>query len=263
MPTGLVEQHATAALLDDDGQCPAGCRAGLQLGERHARGIAGECLHIDGIEHLEAHGLACALEAGLHTRVGRGHHAHAHQRPHLFVFGQHTVGVRDEDAAAAVAVAGRHLHDRRPSAARGIVDTAQQVDLGGLRDAVGILLDRVHLRGGHTAEGHGAHPATALAGSGSRSLGSGSQARFAEIGRMGEAGGVALHHPDSGAAVAAAGDLFDAAVIEASRGGALVLHEHFREVGPGACCGTQNPGERVLIDHGESVPVPRPGRQPS
>lgn len=80
-------------------------------------------------------------------------------------------------------------------------------------------------------------------------LGRRPQAGLAEIGGVRETGGVALHHTDSGTAVAATGDLLGAAVIEAHRGGALVLREHLGEVGACAHRRREHSFQHVLVDH--------------
>jgi hypothetical protein len=109
----LVEQHAATALLDDHRHRPAGRRAGVELGERDAGRVAGEVLHVDAVEHLEPDRLAGALEAGLHAGVAVGHDADAHERAHLLVLDASTPSVlATRMRLAAVAVAGRHLHDR-------------------------------------------------------------------------------------------------------------------------------------------------------
>ena len=73
---------------------------------------------------------------------------------------------------------------------------------------------------------------------------------------MREARGIALHHADSGSAIAATGDLFDTAVVEACRGGTLVFRKDFREFGTGTNGSAENPGERVGFDHGLIVSAP-------
>ncbi len=56
--------------------------------------------------------------------------------------------------------------------------------------------------------------AVALAGGRRGSLGGGSQPGLAEVGGVGEAGGVALDDADAGTTVATAGDLLDPTVVE-------------------------------------------------
>ena len=95
------------------GIVPDGAGRALELGDRLARRVAGELLDVDRVEHLEADRVAHRLEAGLHAgvAVGDGADRAAGMRTTL-VLGEHAVGVGDEDPLAAVAVAGRHLHDR-------------------------------------------------------------------------------------------------------------------------------------------------------
>ena len=129
----------------------------------------------------------------------------AEQGAHLLVVGQQAVGVGDQDPLAAVAVAGRHLHDRRRRLARAASSTPlQQLDLGGLGDVVGAALDVLTGARGCGRERHGAAAAAALAGGGGRGLGGGEQSGLAEVGGVGEAGRLALDDPDAGAPVAAA-----------------------------------------------------------
>ena len=86
-------------------------------------------------------------------------------------------------------------------------------------------------------------------------LGGGAQASLAEVGGVGETGGVAADDPDAGAAVAAAGDLLDAAVVERRRGGPLVLCVHLGELGAGAHCDREHSFQHVLVDHAGSLPT--------
>ena len=72
-------------------------------------------------------------------------------------------------------------------------------------------------------------------------LGGRAQAGLGEVGGVGEAGGVARDDADAGAAVAAAGDLLDPAVVEAGRRRALVLDEHLGELAAGAQRRRQHP----------------------
>ena len=86
-----------------------------------------------------------------------------------------------------------------------------------------------------------ARAAAALAGGRRGGLGGGAQAGLAEVGGVGEAGGVALDDADAGATVAAAGDLLDPAVVEPRRRGALVLGVHLGELAAGAHRRTRAP----------------------
>ena len=140
---GLVEQHATGAVLDHDRHRPRRRRAGAELGDRLAGGVARELLDVDGVEDLEADRVAHRLEAGLHAGVAVGDGADPQQAADDLVVGEQAVAVGDEHPLAAVAVAGRDLHDRRAGRAGGLVDAAQQLDLVGLGDLVGVALDGV------------------------------------------------------------------------------------------------------------------------
>jgi hypothetical protein len=57
-------------------------------------------------------------------------------------------------------------------------------------------------------------PTSTARRSGSCGLGRRAEPRFAEVGGVGEAGGVAADDPDPGAAITPAGDLLDAAVVQ-------------------------------------------------
>ena len=84
-----------------------------------------------------------ALEAGLHAGVAVGDDADAHRLADLLVVGEQAVGVGDQDALAAVAVARADLHDGAAAGAGRLVDPLQQRDLVGLRHLVGEPLDGV------------------------------------------------------------------------------------------------------------------------
>jgi hypothetical protein len=70
---------------------------------------------------------------------------------------------------------------------------------------------------------------------------------------VGEPGRLAGDDPDAGATVAPARHLFDAAVVEASRCGPLVLGIDLGEVPAGAHRGTEDTFEDVVIDHPRHV----------
>ena len=108
---------------------PDGRRAGGQLEQRPLGGLAGDVVDVVGVEQLEADGAAERLVAGLHAGVARGHRHDREQRAHLVVLGEQAVAVGDEDAPAAVAVAGGDLGDGRAGAAGGGVGSAEEVDL--------------------------------------------------------------------------------------------------------------------------------------
>ena len=102
----------------------------------------------------------------------------------------------------------------RTAGAGGLVDALQQRDLVGLGHLVGEALDRADAVLRLTGQRDDVGAAAALAGGRRRSLGGGTQTGLAEVGGVGEPGGVALDDADAGAAVAAAGDLLDPAVVE-------------------------------------------------
>ena len=106
---GLVEQHAAAAGADDDRHGAGRRRAGRQLQQRALGGLAGDVVHVVGVEELEADRAAERLVAGLHAGVARRHRHDGEERADLVVLGEEAVAVGDEDAAAAVAVARRDL----------------------------------------------------------------------------------------------------------------------------------------------------------
>ena len=71
--------------------------------------------------------------------------------------------------------------------------------------------------------------------------------RLGQVGGVGVAGGLAGDDADAGAPVAAGGQLLDPAVVEAGRGGPLVLDEHLGEVAAGSERGAERP-----LDHASS-----------
>jgi hypothetical protein len=253
----LVEQHAAAAALDDHRQRPAGRRAGVELGDRHAGRVAGELLHVDRSNISKPTVWpalwkpVCMPASPLATTLIRNEAAH------LLVLGEHAVGVGDEDAACGCR-RSRPTPARSPHRPSGrVVDPPEQFDLAALGTSSGYLLTVLTLGRVAAGERDRAHAAAALAGGRGGRRGRGQQARLAEVGGVREAGGVALHHADAGTAIAAAGDLFDPSVVESGRGGPLVLGEHLRELGPVAHRSAEHLGEHVLVDH-LSEPTERP-----
>ena len=65
---------------------------------------------------------------------------------------------------------------------------------------------------------------------------------------MGEAGGLADHHPDPGAPLAARGQLLDPAVVQDRRAGLAVLGEDLGHVAALGQRGGQDPFEDVSVD---------------
>src|SRR5262249_36894826 len=152
------------------------------------------------------------------------------------------------DVLAAVAVAGRHLHDRRAGAAGGLVDAAQDLDLGRLGHAVGQHGDVVDAGRRGAGEGDRVGAAVALARRGRGGLGGRPQSGFAEVGGVGEAGGLALDDADAGTAVAPGGQLLDLAVVEAGGGAPLVLGVDLGELAAGAQRAGEHSFEHVVVD---------------
>src|SRR4029079_12868474 len=103
---------------------------------------------------------------GLHAGVTGGHARDREEGLHLVVGGEQAVAVGDEDAAASVAVAGRHLADGAALLARDLVGPSQQLDLAGLGHVAGVDLDHVGGRGRPAGEIDGAGAATTAAGGG-------------------------------------------------------------------------------------------------
>ena len=164
-----------------------------------------------------------------------------------------------EHPLAAVAVAGRHLDDRRTLGAGGVVDAAQQGDLVGLGDLVGVALDGVDRRGGRDRQGDGAGAAAALAGRCRGGVGGGEQAPLAEVAGVGEAGRLAGDDPDPGAAVAPARHLLDAPVVERRRRRAFVLGVDLGELAARSHGRGQHSFQDVVVDH----PVEATGGAPA
>ncbi len=209
----------------------------------------GQLVDVVEVEQLEADGVADALAPGLHAGVAGGHARHREERLHLVVRRQQAVAVGHQDAAAAVAVAGRHLADGAALLAGDLVGPGEQLDLAGLGHVAGVDLDDVGRGRGLAGEVDRAGAAAAPAGSGGRGLGRGGEAGLGEIGGVGEAGGVADHDPDAGPAVAARRELLDLAVVEQRGRRALVLDEDLGEVAAGAQRGAQGSADHGLFDH--------------
>ena len=114
--------------------------------------------------------------------------------------------------------------------------SAEQLDLAGLLD--GLRRDRRRRgarRGGRwRRERDRAHAAATAARGGRGRVARGEQALGREVGGVREAGGVAAHDAQAGAAIAARHELLDAAVVEAGARRAPILHEHLGEVAAAA-----------------------------
>src|SRR5437870_5166259 len=74
------------------------------------------------------------------------------------------------------------------------------------------------------------------------------QAGVAQIGGVGEPGGVAAHDPDPGAALAAGHELLDLGVVETRRCAATILGEHLGEIATVAQRGLQGALEYRFLD---------------
>ena len=249
MPARLVEEDAAGAPLDDDREAAAGRRAGVELGQRLLGGAAGDLLHVVLVEQLEADGVPERLVPGLQAGVAAGHHADAEQGAHLLVVGQDPVGVGHEDALAAVAVPGGHLHHGGTGVAGGLVGPQEELDLGRLADGVGRdrhVADAVRRLPG---ERHDPRSSPALAGRRRGRFRRRQEAGLAEVGRVRVAGRLALDDPDACAPVAPGGHLLDLAVVQVGRRRALVLHVHLGELGSGAQARGEHTLYDVLVDH--------------
>src|SRR5690606_1986461 len=100
-------------------------------------------------------------------------------------------------------------------------------------------------------------------GGGGRGLGGLEETGRGQVGRVGEAGGVAHDHPDPGAPIPAGGEVLDLAVVEHGVGGGSVLHEDLGQVTPGAQGGGEGALDQILVEHttpssrqGAGVPTP-------
>ena len=81
------------------------------------------------------------------------------------------------------------------------------------------------------------------------------EAVLAQVGGVGEAGGVAANDADAGAPVESGRQLFDSAIVEAGRRAALVLGEHLGELASTAQRRAEDALEDGLFDHpGDSLP---------
>ena len=99
-------------------------------------------------------------------------------------------------------------------------------------------------------ERHRAHAPAALAGHRRGGLGRRQQARLAEVGGVGEAGGLAVHDPDPGPPGAARRQFLDLAVVEHGARGRGVLGEHLRHVPAAGQRGGEDAFEHVRFDEG-------------
>jgi hypothetical protein len=173
--------------------------------------------------------VAGRLAAGLHAGVARGDHRHAEHGADHLVLGEHALAVGHEEPAPAVAVVRRDLADGRTRGTGRVVRPKEQLDLLGLGDLGRQDAHRGRVGRRTAGERNGTHPATAAPGRRSGGVGRGREARRREIGRVGEARGVAHDDADAGATVVAGGELFHLAVVQVGRRRAPVLDEDLRE----------------------------------
>ena len=249
MTTGFMEKDSTASLLDHHGQGSRWRRSSRQLREGTLGSRPGQILDEEPVEQLETDGGAHRLAPGLQAGVATGHARNGEPGLHLIVAGQHTLAVGHQYAPAAVAVDGGHLADGTPGGAGGLVGPAQQRHLLRLGHTLRQDADVVGRGRCHPAQGHGPHSPTALAGGGGSSLRRGPQARFAQVARVGEAGGVAGDHPDARAAVATGRQILDPPVVEPGGRPAPILDEHLGELSAGPQRHAEDTLHHRFVDH--------------
>ncbi len=250
VPAGLVEQHAAAGALDDDGQPARRSGTGVELEQSQSRRLAGEILDVVAVEQLEADRVTHRLVARLHAGVAARHGGDPKEGLDLVILGEEAVGVRDEDAAPAVRVRGRHLHDRGAFGTGGRVGPLQQLDLDRLRNGLGRghhLVRPADLAPGEVDHFGAARPAP---GRRTRSLGRREQALLGEVGGVRIPGGLTDDDPHARSAVASGAQLLDLAVVERGRRRTAVLGEHLGEVAAAAERRAQHLLQHRLLDHG-------------
>jgi hypothetical protein len=102
----------------------------------------------------------------------------------------------------AVAIGGTHLADGPTGGPGRLVGLEQQLGLAQLGHVLGEDLHFVALGVVPPGEGHLPHALASAPGRSRCRIGCGPEALLGEIGGVGEAGGLAPHHPDAGAPVA-------------------------------------------------------------
>ena len=211
---------------------PVGAGTASSRLQRAGRGRAADLLGLHVVEELEAHRAARRLVAGLHAGVAGRDALHHHARAHVVVVGEQAVGVGDEDAAVRVGVGSGDRGDRAALLAGGGVGLLQQLDLAGLLDGFGRddVVDAFADRSRLVVQRGGAHTAATATGRGRGRFTRGAETLGRQIRRVREAGGVAAHDADAGAAIAARHELLDATVVEAGARRPPILHEHLGEV---------------------------------
>ena len=231
------------------GSLPEGAGRARSLSSARCAAVHGELFDVVAVEQLEPDGVPHRLVAGLHARVATRDCAHAKQGLHLIVLGEQAVTVRDEDAAPAVAVRGRHLHDRRTLGPSRRVGALQQLDLEGLRDGLGRGQHLVRPVHGAPSEVDDSCAAAAAAGRCTRGLGRGKQAALRQVGGVGVSGGLTDDDTDARAAVASGAQLLDLPVVERGTRRAAILGEHLREVTSVTQRGAEHLLEDGFLDH--------------
>lgn len=175
--------------------------------------------------------------------------ADAQQGANDLVVGQHTLGVRNERALRAIAVAGRDLDNLGTIGARCFVHALQQFDLASFGNAVRPVHDRVRSVCRGPCERHRADAATALCRRCRSSRRRGRQPCLAQVRRVCEAGGVASDDANASTSIASTRDLLDSAIIQAGGGGRLVFGVHLRKLSAGAHSSGKDSFEDVCVDH--------------
>ncbi len=99
-------------------------------------------------------------------------------------------------------------------------------------------------------EGDGAHAVAALAGHGGSRSGRRQESGLTQVGRVGEARRLAVHHPDPGPARAARGELLDPAVVEHGARRHGILGEDLGHVAAADQSRGQHAFEHVRVDEG-------------
>jgi hypothetical protein len=107
--TRFVEQDTTAARANHNSLCATRCWACAQFGDRTICRSAGHLGDIVIVEHFEADRTSVTFAPGLHSGVAHRHAVDREERANLIVAGDKPIGVRDENAAATIAVAGAYL----------------------------------------------------------------------------------------------------------------------------------------------------------
>ena len=167
----------------------------------------------------------------------------------LVILGEEAVGVRDEDAAAAVRVRRRDLHDRGAFAPGSRVGPLQQLDLDGLRNRLGCSQHLVGPADLSPGEVDHLGAARSTPGGRARRLGRREQALLAEVGGVRVAGRLTDDDAHPGSAVTPGAQLLDLPIVERGRGRSAVFGEHLSEVAAAAERRAQHLLQHRLLDH--------------